>query len=114
MSDLIRRRRTVTTTQSSAAQPASAATAPVLKDHLAVGPVGSQAPASSASSVEQPVRTRRSHRPASTTDTTSTDASWSQPEHVRVLAVVSFPAAMRLRTMSRKYFGSVSSDAKNL
>ncbi|CAL8083271.1 unnamed protein product [Prunus armeniaca] len=42
----------------------------------------SQAPASSASSVAQPVRARRRHRPASTTDTTSTDgtvASGSQP-----------------------------------
>ncbi|BBG95609.1 hypothetical protein Prudu_004201 [Prunus dulcis] len=50
-----------------------------LMDHLAVGPAGSQAPASSASSVAQPVSTRRRHRPASTTDTTSTDASGSQP-----------------------------------
>ncbi|BBH09179.1 hypothetical protein Prudu_021603 [Prunus dulcis] len=80
MSDLIRRRRAVTTTQSSEppAQPTSAATAPALMDHLAVGP-GSQAPASSASSVAQPVSARRRHRPASTTDTTSTDASGSQP-----------------------------------
>ncbi|BBG94611.1 Ankyrin repeat family protein [Prunus dulcis] len=40
------------------------------------------APASSASSVEQPVSARRRHRPADTTDTTSTDgagASGSQP-----------------------------------
>ncbi|KAI5323775.1 hypothetical protein L3X38_032847 [Prunus dulcis] len=53
MSDLIRRRRAVTTAQSSEppAQPTSAATAPALMDHLAVGPAGSQAPASSASSV---------------------------------------------------------------
>ncbi|XP_020415536.1 TMV resistance protein N-like [Prunus persica] len=53
MSDLIRRNRAVTTTQSSKppAQPTSAATAQALMDHLAVGPVGSQAPASSASSV---------------------------------------------------------------
>ncbi|BBN67320.1 hypothetical protein Prudu_41S000200 [Prunus dulcis] len=74
----------VTTTQSSepptqptsaATAPASAATAPALMDHLAVGPAGSQAPASSASSVAQPVSARRRHRPASTTDTTSTDAS---------------------------------------
>ncbi|KAI5334201.1 hypothetical protein L3X38_024334 [Prunus dulcis] len=51
MSDLIRRCRAVTTTQSSEppAQPTSAATAPALMDHLEVGPVGSQAPASSAS-----------------------------------------------------------------
>ncbi|BBH05514.1 hypothetical protein Prudu_016921 [Prunus dulcis] len=48
------------------AQPTSAATAPALMDHLAVGPVGSQAPASSSSSVAQPVSTRRRHRPAST------------------------------------------------
>ncbi|KAI5343983.1 hypothetical protein L3X38_011860 [Prunus dulcis] len=88
MSDLIRRRRAVTTTQSlerptqptsTATAPASAATAPALMNHLAVGPAGSQAPASSASSVAQPVSARRRHRPASTTDTTSTDASGSQP-----------------------------------
>ncbi|KAI5327836.1 hypothetical protein L3X38_027232 [Prunus dulcis] len=81
MSDLIRRRRAVTTTQSSEppAQPTSAATAPTLMNHLAVGPAGSQAPASSASSVAQPVSTRQRHRPASTTDITSTDASGSQP-----------------------------------
>ncbi|KAI5350621.1 hypothetical protein L3X38_003512 [Prunus dulcis] len=98
MSDLIRRRRAVTTTQSSKppAQPTSAATAPALMDHLAVGsagsqapalmdhlavgPAGSQAPASSASSVAQPVSARRRHWPASTTDTTSTNASGSQPD----------------------------------
>ncbi|KAI5350512.1 hypothetical protein L3X38_003403 [Prunus dulcis] len=53
MSDLIRRRRAMTTTQSSEppSQPTSAATAPALMDYLAVGPAGSQAPASSASSV---------------------------------------------------------------
>ncbi|KAI5324445.1 hypothetical protein L3X38_033518 [Prunus dulcis] len=81
MSDLIRHRRAVMTTQSSEppAQPTSAATAPALMDHLAVGPAGSQAPASSASSMAQPVSARRRHRPASTTDTTSTDASGSQP-----------------------------------
>ncbi|CAL9004113.1 unnamed protein product, partial [Prunus brigantina] len=80
MSDLIRRRRSVTTTPSlePPAQPASAATTPALMDHLAVGPVGSQTPASSASSVAQPVSARRRHRPASTTDTTSTDASGAQ------------------------------------
>ncbi|BBH09133.1 hypothetical protein Prudu_021549 [Prunus dulcis] len=69
MSDLIRHRRA----------PTSAATAPSLMDHLTIGPVGSQAPASSASSGAQPVSARRRHRPASTTDTTSTDASGSQP-----------------------------------
>ncbi|BBG96997.1 hypothetical protein Prudu_005980 [Prunus dulcis] len=58
---------------------ASAATAPALMAHSAVGPAGSQAPASSASSVAQPVSARRRHRPASTTDATSTDASGSQP-----------------------------------
>ena len=81
LSDLIRRRRAVTTTQSSEplAQPTSAATAPALMDHLAVGPAGFEAPASSASSVAHPVSARRHHRPASTTDTTSTDASGSQP-----------------------------------
>ncbi|KAI5339572.1 hypothetical protein L3X38_018844 [Prunus dulcis] len=81
MSDLITRRRAVTTTQGSEppTQPTAAATAPALMDHLAVGPAGSQAPASSASSVAQPVSARRRHRPASTTDATSTDASGSQP-----------------------------------
>ncbi|CAL2271250.1 unnamed protein product [Prunus armeniaca] len=81
MSDLIRRRRSVTTAPSSepSAQLASAATAPALMDQL---PGVSQAPASSASSVAQPVGARRQHQPASTTDTTSTDstvASGSQP-----------------------------------
>ncbi|KAI5316590.1 hypothetical protein L3X38_036297 [Prunus dulcis] len=78
--DLIRRRRAVMTTQSSEppAQPTSAATVPALMDHLAVGPTGSQVPASLASSVAQPVSARRRHRPASTTDTTSTDALRSQ------------------------------------
>ncbi|KAI5344245.1 hypothetical protein L3X38_012122 [Prunus dulcis] len=58
-------------------------------DHLAAGPAGSQAPASSASSVMQPVSARRRHRPASTTDTTSTDASGSQPEeHPRAVSAV--------------------------
>ncbi|KAI5350584.1 hypothetical protein L3X38_003475 [Prunus dulcis] len=78
MSDLIRRRRALTTTQSSEppAQPTSAATVPALMGHLAVGPAGSQAPASL---VAQPVSARRHHRLASTTDTTSTDASGSQP-----------------------------------
>ncbi|KAI5328468.1 hypothetical protein L3X38_027865 [Prunus dulcis] len=82
MSDLIRRRRAVTTTQSSepSAQQTSAATAPALINHLAVGPAGSQALASSTSSVAQPVSARRHHRPASTADTTSTDALGSQPE----------------------------------
>ncbi|KAI5354981.1 hypothetical protein L3X38_007876 [Prunus dulcis] len=93
MSDLITRRRAVTTTQSSelptqptsaATSPASPATAPALMDHLAVRPAGSQAPASSASSVAQPVSARRRHRPASTTDTTSTDESGSQPAFLSV------------------------------
>ncbi|KAI5333000.1 hypothetical protein L3X38_023129 [Prunus dulcis] len=80
-SDLITRRKAVTTTQGSEppTQLTAAATAPALMDHLAVGPAGSQAPASSASSVVQPVSARRRHRPASTTDATSTDASGSQP-----------------------------------
>ncbi|CAL2272368.1 unnamed protein product [Prunus armeniaca] len=82
MSNLIRRCRSVTTTPSSepTPQPASAATAPALMDQLAVGPVGSQTPTSSASSMAQPVSARRRHRPVNTTDTTSTDASSSQPE----------------------------------
>ncbi|KAI5353281.1 hypothetical protein L3X38_006174 [Prunus dulcis] len=87
-SDLITRRRAVTTTQGSqpptqltaaATAAASAATTPALMAHSAVGPAGSQAPASSASSVAQPVSARRRHRPASITDATSTDASGSQP-----------------------------------
>ncbi|CAL8991863.1 unnamed protein product, partial [Prunus brigantina] len=71
----------VTTTPSPEppARSASAATAPALMVEL----LGvSQTPASSASSVAQPVSARRRHRPASTTDTTSTDgtvASGSQP-----------------------------------
>ncbi|BBG99627.1 hypothetical protein Prudu_009378, partial [Prunus dulcis] len=89
MSDLIRRRRSVTTAPSSEApaQPVSAATAPALMDHVPVGPGGSQAPASSASSVAQPVSTRWRHRPASTTDTTSTDGTCAsgQEEHPRAV-----------------------------
>ncbi|CAL9011008.1 unnamed protein product [Prunus brigantina] len=81
MSDLIRRRRSVTTTPSPEppARLASVATAPALMVEL---PGVSQAPASSASSVAHLVSARRRHRPASTTDTTSTDgtvASGSQP-----------------------------------
>ncbi|CAL8119267.1 unnamed protein product [Prunus armeniaca] len=84
MSDLIRSRRAVSTAPTLAppAQPASAATIPALMDHVPVGPWGSQAPASLASSVVLPVSARRRHRPASTTDTASTDdtgASVSQP-----------------------------------
>ncbi|CAL2246223.1 unnamed protein product [Prunus armeniaca] len=66
-------------------QPASVATSPALMDHLTVGPVESQAPASSASSMAQPVSARRRHRPASTTNTTSTDA---QEEHPRAVSAV--------------------------
>ncbi|XP_016650507.1 PREDICTED: uncharacterized protein LOC107881377 [Prunus mume] len=44
-------------------------------DHLPVGPRVSDAPTSSASSVAQPVSARRRHRPPSTSDTISTDAS---------------------------------------
>ncbi|CAL9020235.1 unnamed protein product [Prunus brigantina] len=81
MSDLIRRRRSVTTTPSPEppARSASAATAPALMVEL---PGVSQTPASSTSSVAQPVSARRRHRPTSTTDTMSTDgtvASGSQP-----------------------------------
>ncbi|BBN68696.1 hypothetical protein Prudu_534S000100 [Prunus dulcis] len=65
------------------AQPTSAATAPALMDHSAVGPARSQAPASSTSSVAQLVSARRRHWPSSTTDTTSIDASGSQPEEHR-------------------------------
>ncbi|CAL9010994.1 unnamed protein product [Prunus brigantina] len=52
------------------------------QDPVLVGPGRSQAPASSASSVVQPVSARRRHRLSRTTDTTSTDgtcASGSQP-----------------------------------
>ncbi|CAL9018714.1 unnamed protein product [Prunus brigantina] len=81
MSNLIRSRKAMTIAQSSPspAQPSFAATAPTLMDNLPVGLGVSQAPASS---VAQPVSARRRHRPASTTDTTSTDvtgASGSQP-----------------------------------
>ncbi|CAL9022689.1 unnamed protein product, partial [Prunus brigantina] len=79
MSDLITRRRAVTTTPSSEPppQPVSAATAPALleQDHVLASPGGSQAPASSASSVVQPISARRRHRPATTTETTSTDCT---------------------------------------
>ncbi|BBG93622.1 hypothetical protein Prudu_001693 [Prunus dulcis] len=79
MSDLIRRRRAVTTTQSSEppAQPTFAATAPALMDHLAVGPAG---PRRLLHRLHQwrSLLARR-HRPASTTNTTSTNASGSQP-----------------------------------
>ncbi|CAL9025681.1 unnamed protein product [Prunus brigantina] len=87
MSDLIRRRRAVMPTQSSEppAQPASTATTPALMDHMAVGPVGSQAPASSASSMAQPISAKWRHQPTSTTDTTLIDASRSQPEPCRQL-----------------------------
>ncbi|CAL9011703.1 unnamed protein product [Prunus brigantina] len=81
MSDLVRRRRAVTTTLSSEppAQPVSAATAPALREqnHVLAGPGGSQAPASSASSVVQPISARQRHRPSCTTDTTSTDDTGS-------------------------------------
>ncbi|BBN69269.1 hypothetical protein Prudu_862S000600 [Prunus dulcis] len=60
------------------AQPTSATTAQALMDHLAVGPAGSQAPASLASSVAQPVSARWRHLPSSTTDTTLIDVSGSQ------------------------------------
>ncbi|KAI5312878.1 hypothetical protein L3X38_042052 [Prunus dulcis] len=72
------------------AQSASAATAPALMDYVVVGPGASRAPASSASSVEQPASARRRHRPTDTIDTTSTDgtgASGSQPEeHPRTVS----------------------------
>ncbi|CAL8994473.1 unnamed protein product, partial [Prunus brigantina] len=70
----LRSRKAVTIAQSSPppAQPSSAATAPALMDHLPVGPGGSQALASSALSVLQPVSAKRHHRPASTIDATST------------------------------------------
>ncbi|CAL2265913.1 unnamed protein product [Prunus armeniaca] len=74
--------RTQTHSLSPPAQPSSAATTPALMDHLLVGPGGSHAPASSTSSMVQPVSARRRHHPSSTTKTTSTDATgalWSQP-----------------------------------
>ncbi|CAL8167763.1 unnamed protein product [Prunus armeniaca] len=88
--DLIRRRRSVTTTPSSEppAQPASTATAPALMYELPDGPGVSQAPASSTSSVGQPVSARRWHRLANTTDTTSTDSTVAsgQEEHLRAVS----------------------------
>ncbi|CAL9025541.1 unnamed protein product [Prunus brigantina] len=54
-------------------------------DHLPVAPEGSQAPTSSTSSVAQPVSASRCHRPASTTDTISTDAT---EEHHRAVSAV--------------------------
>ncbi|CAL8169121.1 unnamed protein product [Prunus armeniaca] len=76
MSNLIRSRKAVSAAQSSPplSQP-SVATAPAEMDHLPVGPRVSDAPTSSASSVAQPVSARRRHRPPSTSDTISTDAS---------------------------------------
>ncbi|CAL8112690.1 unnamed protein product [Prunus armeniaca] len=44
-------------------------------DHVPVGPGGSQAPTSSASSVAQPISGKGRHRPTSATDTTSTNAT---------------------------------------
>ncbi|KAI5333401.1 hypothetical protein L3X38_023532 [Prunus dulcis] len=125
-SDLITRRRAVTTTQGSepptqvtaaATAAASPATAPALMDRLAVGPAGSQAPASSASSVAQPVSARRRHRPASTTDATSTDASGSQPvngkpyqEPKEIMYVKRVPTGQKTIPV---FFSSVSSILKN-
>ncbi|CAL8992066.1 unnamed protein product [Prunus brigantina] len=76
MSNLITSRKAVSAAQSSPppSQP-SAATAPAEMDHLPVGPRVSDAPVSSASSVAQPLSARRRHRPPSTSDTISTDAS---------------------------------------
>ncbi|CAL9006021.1 unnamed protein product, partial [Prunus brigantina] len=45
------------------------------QDHVLASPGGSQAPASSASSVVQPISARRRHRPATITETTSTDCT---------------------------------------
>ncbi|CAL8136463.1 unnamed protein product [Prunus armeniaca] len=93
MSNHIRSRKAVTTAQMSPppTQP-SAATAPTQMDHMLVGPGGSPAPASLASSVAQLVSAKHCHRPPSTTDTTSTDstgASGSQPEeHPGALSAV--------------------------
>ncbi|KAI5311321.1 hypothetical protein L3X38_000387 [Prunus dulcis] len=70
------------------AQTASAATTPALMEHVLVGPGASQVPASSASSVAHPASARRRHRPADTTETTSTDgtgASGSQPGITTIL-----------------------------
>ncbi|KAL6289094.1 hypothetical protein ACE6H2_006604 [Prunus campanulata] len=83
MSNLIRSCKAVTIAQSSPppAQPA-AATAPAQMDHLPVGPGVSHAPASSASSVTQPVSARRRHRPLNTTNTTSTSATVVQTSNL--------------------------------
>ncbi|CAL2259323.1 unnamed protein product [Prunus armeniaca] len=89
MSDIIRSCKAVTTA-SSLPPPAttSAATTPAQVHAIAVCPRVSHAPASSESSVAQPVSARRRHRPPSMTDTTSTSAagaSESQPakKHTR-------------------------------
>ncbi|KAI5327341.1 hypothetical protein L3X38_026737 [Prunus dulcis] len=84
MSNLIRSHKAVSTAHSSRppVQPSSAATTLAQMNHLPVGPGLSHAPASSASSVAQPVSAKHLQHPASTTDTTSTDAtivSGSQP-----------------------------------
>ncbi|CAL8999752.1 unnamed protein product [Prunus brigantina] len=76
-------RKAVSTGQSSPppTQP-TAITAPAQMEQLSRDPPASHAPASSASSVAQPLSARRCHRPPSMRDTTSTDgtgASGSQP-----------------------------------
>ncbi|CAL8119802.1 unnamed protein product [Prunus armeniaca] len=82
MSDLIRRRRAVTTTPSSEppAQPVSAATAPALmeQDHVLASFVSA----------------RRRHRPATTTDTTSTDGTGAS----EAPPVLSYPFAAKRNT----------------
>ncbi|CAL9026720.1 unnamed protein product [Prunus brigantina] len=76
MSNLIRSRKAVSAAQSSPppSQPL-AATAPAEMDHLPIGPRVFDAPVSSTSSVAQLVSAKRRHRPPSTSDTISTDAS---------------------------------------
>ncbi|CAL9017710.1 unnamed protein product, partial [Prunus brigantina] len=89
MSDLIRSRKAVTTASSlPPPETTSAATAPAQVHAMAVCPQVPHAPASSESSVAQPVSARRRHRPPSMTDTTSTSATGaleSQPakKHTR-------------------------------
>ncbi|CAL9016865.1 unnamed protein product [Prunus brigantina] len=83
MSNLIRSCKAVSTGQSSPppAQP-TAITAPAQMEQLSRDPPTSHAPASSASSVAQPLSARHRHCPPSMSDTTSTDgtgASGSQP-----------------------------------
>ncbi|CAL8114195.1 unnamed protein product [Prunus armeniaca] len=64
------------------------------QDHVLAGPGGSQAAASSSSSVVQPLSARQRHRPATTTDTTSTDCTGASGAPL----VLSYPFAAKRNT----------------